>query len=283
VIVQVRWPTTHAAPPVTLQGNAKDLMPAFRIGLASLPESSVVAACLTQPQMLGLNAKDGRTLQDLTAERYAVMAKDALFQSAPSALGYCFAAAKPAEGLATVHVPAACDGTTPCIVFLHGYGGSFLWNLHVLVEAFPRHLIVCPAYGMSCATVPRDYVREAVAAVEKKLGFAISRPALLGLSAGGFGACTLYAQKSGEWRRLICLAAYAREPALSQFAAGMDMRFIAGADEFFVLDGSFQRGVQAATKQGARVDSFLVPGCGHFFLLQKREETIAKLRAWMAD
>jgi len=282
-VIQVRWPTTHAASPVALSGTAKNLLPAFRLGLASLPEAAVVALGLSQPQVLGLSADDGRVLQGLTLDRYALMAKEALFQTAPSALPYCFAEAKPAEGLATVHVPASCTGATPCLVFLHGYGGSFLWYLHVLVEAFPQHLIICPAYGMSCGTVPREYVREAVEGVEGKLGFKVSQPALMGISAGGFGACMLYTQKPDEWRRMVCLAAYAREPALSQVTARMDMRFMAGAEEFFVLDGSFQRGVEGAKRRGARVDSFLVPQCGHFFLLQKRVETIAVLRRWLAE
>jgi hypothetical protein len=282
-VIQVRWPTVHASPSVTLHGAAKEWLPMFRWSLARLPEASVVAICLSQPQMLGLSAKDGQTLQSLSMERYAAMAKSPLFRAAPSALSYCFAEVKPAEGLATVHTPASCNSATPCVVFLHGYGGSFLWCLDVLVEAFPNHLIVCPAYGISTNTVPREYVLGAVAAVEKKLGFKISRPTLMGLSAGGFGACALYAQKSDEWQKMVCLAAYAREPALSRFGAGTDLRFMAGADEFFVLDGAFQRGVQGVKSRGARVDSFLVPDCGHFFLLQKRGESIAVLRRWLTE
>jgi hypothetical protein len=266
-----------------LHGTASSLLPAFRIGLASLPEASVVALCLSQPQIVGLNAEDGRVLQTLTSERYVAMSKEVLFRGAPSALPYCFAETRPTDGLATVHVPASCTSATPCLVFLHGYGGSFLWYLHVLVEAFPQHLIICPAYGTSCGTVPREYVRGAIEVVEKKLGFKTSMPTLMGISAGGFGACMLYAQQPGDWKRMVCLAAYATEPALSRFATGSDLRFIAGADEYFVRDGTFQRGVQAAKGRGARVNSFLVPGCGHFFLLQKRDDTIPVLRRWLAE
>jgi pimeloyl-ACP methyl ester carboxylesterase len=261
----------------------KEWMPAFRLGLASLPEASVVTLSLSQPQLLGLSAKDAHELQKLTEERYALMAKDSLFRSAPSALPYCFAETRPAEGLATMHVPKSCAVATPCIVFLHGYGGSFLWTLHVLAEAFPDYLIVCPAYGMSCGMVPREYVREAIEAAEKKLGFTVAKPALVGLSAGGFGACMLYTEKPDQWQKMICLAAYAQDPALSRVTSGMNLRFIAGADEFYVIDGTFRRGADAAKRRGANVDSFIVPGCGHFFLLQKRDETIATLRRWLAE
>lgn len=282
-VVQVRWSASQVAPEVELRGVAKELLPAFRIGLGTLPEASVVAFCLSQPQILGLSVAEGQQLQKLTSERYALMEKDAAFRGAPSALPYCFSETRTKEGLATVYLPARCTDTSSCIVFLHGYGGSFLWYLHILAEAFPDHLIICPAYGMSCGAVPGAYVHEAVGAVEKKLGFKIERPTLMGLSAGGFGAFLLYAQQPLKWRKMICLAAYPRDPALQMASPAMDLRFMAGGDEFFVLDGSFSRGINVLKNRGARVGSYLVPGSGHFFLLQNREETLGILRQWLAQ
>lgn len=282
-IIQVRWPTTQAAPPVALNQGAREWLPAFRLALTSLPEASIVALCLSQPQMLGLAQEDGQVLQKLTTDQYALMGRDALFQGVPSALPYCFSESRPAGGLATVYVPASATTGTPSIVFLHGYGGSFHWYLHVLKEAFPNHLILCPAYGISCGAVPPEYVRGAVEAVERKLSFRLSLPTLVGLSAGGFGACALYTDNPGQWSQMVCLAAHGREPAISRVSKRMRLKFMAGADEFFVKDGSFVRGVLRARSRGADVDSLLLPACGHFFLLQKRDESIATLRRWLGD
>src|SRR6185369_3210199 len=127
-------------------------------------------------------------LQTLMAEEYAGISKDSVFNQVPSAIPYCFAAEKQKEGLATVYRPKELPAASRCIVFLHGYGGSLLWSLHVLVEAFPNHLIICPAYGISAGEVPARYVEEALAAVEHQLGLKIQKPVLMGLSAGGFGA-----------------------------------------------------------------------------------------------
>lgn len=280
-VVQVRWESAHGAPPVKLGGSAGDWLPAFRLALQTLPEGAIVSLSLSQPQMLGLSKADAGKLQHLTAERYKLMAADPVFQRAPTALPYCYSETKPAEGLATVYVPKVVRAETPCIVFLHGYGGSFLWCLHVLVEAFPEAVIICPAYGMSTANIPAAYVREAITRSASATGFPMTTPVLMGLSAGGFGACKVYAESPREWRRMICLAAYAPDTVLTGFSKGMDVGFLAGGREDFVANGYFNRGVQQARARGAQVRASLIPDTGHFFLLEKGEETLTLLKEWV--
>ena len=280
-MVQVRWESRHTAPPVKLSGSSAEWLPAFRVALQTLPEAAIVALCLSQPQMLGLPEKDAEKLQRLTAERYTLMAGDPVFQRVPTSLPYCYSESRPSEGLATVYIPQTVGPETQSIVFLHGYGGSFLWYVHVLVEAFPEAVIVCPAYGMSTDGIPQAFVRESVAEAARVVGAALKTPVLMGLSAGGFGACKVYVDAPKEWRRLICLAAYAPDTTFTRYAKGMDVRFLAGSEEQFVANGYFQRGVRQAEGRGAVVYSQLVPDCGHFFLLEKREESLAVLKEWM--
>jgi predicted esterase len=280
-VVQIRWESAHASPPVKLGGSAGNWLPAFRLALQTLPEAAIVSLSLSQPQMLGLSKADAERLQRLTAERYKLMAGDSVFQSAPTALPYCYSETKPAEGLATVYVPKAVNAETPCMVFLHGYGGSFLWCLHVLVEAFPEAVIVCPAYGMSTGSIPVAYVREAVARSASVTQQPLRAPVLIGLSAGGFGACKVYAESPREWRRMICLAAYAPDLVLTKFERGMDVCFLAGGREDFVSNGYFNRGVQQARTRGVTVRAKLIPETGHFFLLEKREESLVILKEWL--
>lgn len=280
-VMQVRWESAHTSPPIKLGGPAGDWLPAFRMALQTLPESAIVALSLSQPQILGLSAKDAKKLQRLTAERYAMMAGDSLFQRVPTALPYCYSESRPKEGLATVYVPKVVGPDTSSIVFLHGYGGSFFWCLHLLVEAFPESVIVCPAYGMSTGRVPTAYIREAVKETAKVTHASLKQPVLVGLSAGGFGACQVYVDSPQEWRRLICLAAYAPDTVLGAFGPGMDVRFLAGAREDFVSSGYFKRGVQQAAQRQATVDARLIPDVGHFFLLEKREESVGILKEWM--
>lgn len=270
-VFQVTWPTQNASPPAVVNKQVAQFMPAFRLALQNLPEGMIVALALSQPALLGLTAEQDKMLQPLVAERYKIIKASEAYRTAPSALGYCFGPFKPDNGLATVHVPDGFGPQTPVIVFLHGYGGSFLWYQHYLAQHFPRHLIICPAYGITPSAIPAAYITECLAAVEKRLGKSLSaKPWLLGLSAGGFGACRVFTDLPGRFAGMICIAAY----PLSRQDGTQNTCFIAGGDEVFVKSGQFQRLVGSAK-------SHLVAGAGHFFLLTHEVESIAKLSEWL--
>ncbi len=271
-VLQLTWPTQHASPPPTVGGQAAQFLPAFRVALQQLPEGMIVALALSQPALLSLTADQAKTLQPLVVERYKTLAASETYRPVPSALGYCFSQVKPDHGLATVHVPDGFGPQTPVIVFLHGYGGSFLWYQHYLSQHFPQHLIICPAYGITPSIMPATYLTECLAAVEKRLGKRLAaKPWLLGLSAGGFGAGRLYSDLPTRFAGMICIAAH----PLSKQDGKTNAHFIAGGDEFFVKNGQFQRLVGPAKH-------FIVPAAGHFFLLTHEHESVAKLSEWLA-
>jgi pimeloyl-ACP methyl ester carboxylesterase len=158
------------------------------------------------------------------------------------------------------------------MVFLHGYGGSFLWYQHYLARHFPKHLIICPAWGISPSKISPAYLSEGLKAVETRLDFRMRAPWLLGLSAGGFGVLRIASAMPTAFAGVICMAAYpvARPPARPTHY------FIAGGEEPFVRSGHFSEvtiGSQAC----------LVKGAGHFFMLTHEQETVSKLKSWMGN
>jgi pimeloyl-ACP methyl ester carboxylesterase len=276
----VTWPTRHSAAPPDFGAQGNAWLPAFRLALGTLPESSVTALALTQPASLGLSAEQARTLLPLVTERYRLMAAAPVYGGAHSALPYCYAAERPAQGFANLYVPAGASSSTPVILFLHGYGGSFLWYQHWLSETFPDHIILCPAYGVSAGLVPPEYLSEAMAASTKRLGFPLGRPCLIGLSAGGFGACRVFVREPGKFRQLICLAAYPTDDTLRQFPLQPPARFLAGAVEPFVSSGDLSNRVLAIRQRSPQAELRTVPKADHFFLLTHPAETRAILRNW---
>ncbi|WP_395737395.1 alpha/beta fold hydrolase [Prosthecobacter sp.] len=280
-VIRVTWKTTHAAAPAQFTPPASDVLPAFRMALTALPESAIVALALSQPAVLGLTNEQAATMRPLVAARYELIAQSPVYSGVGSALPYCFAAVQAQEGLALVHVPAAANAQTPVLLFLHGYGGSFLWYQHLLAEQFPKSLIICPAYGISTSTISGDYVQECVQAVGARLGRAISRPFLIGLSAGGSGACHIYTQHPERFDRLICLASYPSENLLLKFPRDSKPAFMAGGEEFFVKSGDFARRIARVRQQAPATQDFTVPQADHFFLLSHTSLTMAKLREWL--
>lgn len=280
-VIQVTWKTAHAAPPPQFTRPASDYLPAFRLGLAALPESAIVALALSQPALLGLTPQQAAEMRAPVAARYALIARSEVYSAIPSALPYCFAEKRPSEGLALVHVPAGADAQTPAMVFLHGYGGSFLWYQHLLAEHFPQHVIICPVYGISPGTIPPEYVQERVQAAGARLGRAIVKPALVGLSAGGTGVCDLFTRNPERFGRMVCLASYPPTDLLQKFPKAGKTLFMAGGEEFFVKSGDFARRVRAVYQQAPGTEGFVVPGAGHFFLLTQTDVTMKRLREFL--
>ncbi len=271
-IIQVTWPTKHASPPLMLEPKVMAWMPAFRVALGSVPEATTVNLALAQPALLGLTMEQAKQLQPLVAEQYRQIAASEVFQKAPSFLGYCFSEKTPANGLANVQVPDGWTAESPVLVFLHGYGGSFLWYQHYLARHFPKHLIICPAWGISPAKISPAYLSECLKAVETRLDLRIRAPWLLGLSAGGFGVLRAAAALPESFAGVICMAAYpvTRPPNQPPHF------FIAGSEEPFVTSGHFLK-----VTTGAK--THLVKGAGHFFMLTHEDETVKRLHEWMGN
>ena len=166
------WESRSTATPVKELGREADAwLPTFRLALETLPESAIVALALSQPALLGLPPDQAKGLLPLVSRRYEAIAVDTVYARVPSALPYCFAAIQPTKGRATVYLPDRLTLATKLLVFLHGYGGSFLWYQHYLSERFPDRVILCPAYGISGGAMPAGYVREAIQAAQAQLGW----------------------------------------------------------------------------------------------------------------
>jgi pimeloyl-ACP methyl ester carboxylesterase len=176
-------------------------------------------------------------------------------------------------------IPVNANGKSPAIVFLHGYGGSFIWYLHWLAEAFPDHIIIAPAYGISPVSPSFTYLAESVAAASKRLGFELSKPTLIGLSAGVFGVCRAFVKNPDRYARLICLAGFPPEDVLQQFGRTQQVHFIAGASEPFVTFGKFRTTVQTVRTTCPAATMTLIPDADHFFMLSHQEETTKALKA----
>lgn len=272
-VATLSWETKLAAPAQTLPGNAQKLLPAFRLGLATLPESSIVALALSQPALLGLSPSQSAALAPLVSKRYELIAASPDYSKVPSQLPYCYAAVRPARGVALVQIPAGASPKSPAIVFLHGYGGSFLWYLHWLSEAFPGHIIVAPAYGISPAYVPAAYMIEAIDAASVRLGFPLQKPTLVGLSSGGFGACRAYQKAPDRFERLVCLGAYPPDDTIRRFTRTQTVRFVAGSREPFVTNGRLWSLLQTVRTTCPSAALTIIPEADHFFMLSHPDET----------
>ncbi len=276
----VTWETRHASPPAKLDEKSRKVLPLIRLGVSTLSEAKVMQLTFLGGSVLGLPADKAGELHSLLAKRYREIGKDETFSKADSALAYCYSAKKPVTGRASVYVPAEATSRSPVILFLHGYGGSFTFYQHYLAEAFPDHVIVCPAYGISCAKISSDYLRECLVATSAALKFELGRPVLMGISAGGFGGFREYVRQEAVYAGYVCLAAYPPKDVVTRTPRTGRIRLVAGGKEAFVVNGSLQRLERQLKWRTKDYSSRLIPDGGHFFLLEQEEVTRKILREW---
>ena len=137
------------------------------------------------------------------------------------------------------------------------------------------------ALPRSSATMPAASMREAMAAAAKHLGFQLPPASLIGLSAGGFGVCRLYADDSRGYSRLICMAAFPPTETLGRFKKDSSLFFVAGGSELFVESGQLGRSVQSIRRNAPSAEMKSIPGAGHFFMLTHPQPTRDILKSWI--
>ena len=229
----------------------------------------------TGASSLGLDAASAAKLQALLIPKYQALAANPVFATHPSILPHCLSPTKPTNGVATLFRPITENTNFPPIVFLHGYGGSFIWPLHSFAKALPNRPIVAPAHGLSSAGIRIAYLREAMRTAQLGAG----RPLLMGLSAGGRAACEIYSRHPDEFCGLIVLAAPPPATTWKRFGKRHRLEFIHGSAEPFVVNGHLQGAINYLRKRNPSVGSKLVPGGDHFFLLEHAAESEKLLQA----
>lgn len=274
----LQWPTKYAAkPPTNIDSR---WLATFRIGLSAVNETQAVGVSGTAAQALGLPQEQAGRLQKLLVPLYEQIKLDDAFAAAKSALPYCYSVETPTNGIATAYFPAKLDTNKAPIVFLHGYGGSFLWPIHLLAGAFPDRVIIAPAYGMSGGNMHPLYVQQALRAAQEalKLEDPLSKPILVGLSAGGSGLLPFYGPRLQYYLGGVCLASYPSTELIGSYRAGHILEFICGDKEFYVQNQILDKGVQMLEKRGVAVKSVVLKNADHFFPVEYPELTKQLLR-----
>lgn len=282
-VKSITWPTHHAAPPAKIDQKKDKLLPLIRLGVTALPESTVMQMTFVGGSILGLPEDKAKSLHKLLTDRYDAIEKDKIFSKTPSQLSHCYAANKNKTGLASVYLPDNPSPNTNVIVFLHGYGGSFIYYQHYLATAFPDHIIICPAYGISSASISGTYLKECYDATSKELGFKLKKPVLIGLSAGGFGGFREYAKHTQSYLGYICMAAYPPNDTLDNLPRDGRIRVIAGGDEDYVKNQTLKKSEVHLNLKVKDYTSHIVADEDHFFMLSAEEETQKHLQQWIKE
>ena len=175
-------------------------------------------------------------------------------------------------------------GKSP-IIFLHGYGGNFLFYVWAMRSGFPDRIVLFPSWGYRwdlgplCDRLAR--IEEVQRDFASKADVTIQKPWLFGISQGGVAAFELAAGQphdSTQFRGLVSLA------SCPETAPTLPSRF-----PVLMLNGAFDRMFssrvaeamcEAMNRQGADAVFQRLPE-DHFFILSAPDRTMREIRAFI--
>lgn len=233
------------------------------------------------------------SLVTLFADAYRNIAADPGFEDVRSAMPWCWAGVGADAGDGFVFVPAsritdkAAKDAAPTIVFLHGYGGSLLWNLWALKVSFPDHVILMPSGGIEWpdqdAAVIRRYVRALIEDVQTKHGLTIDRPWLFSLSQGGPTGFRLAGAYPDDFKGYVAIATWAGEPSAIPVNRDFPILMVNGdKDERVTLTEARNSSVTLKAR-GANVRQEVFAGADHYFFLSERARLQQVVHDFMAE
>jgi len=277
------FPTQSLPPAFRVPKKFRDGYQLFQAVAGYLPEEMTVKGVIVMGgPAIGLRPDAAKRLYAGLDQVYRSIAADPLFQDIPSALPYCLADKRPTQGHYFAYYPAKITDDTPVIVFLHGFGGNFLFYTWLLKEEFPDAVILLPSWSGSWYDGTQQYLDDMLADVKRRRSLAIRKPCLMAISGGGPAGFRLYNEAP---ERFSCYVSIASAPSLATVGAlKKDLRIL-------MVNGKKDTGFPIAVvesiadKLARRLPPFrlhVIDG-DHFFLLSKRKETFRTIKAFLAE
>jgi len=253
----------------------------FQAGATYLPEGiTVKSVILLYHGRVGLTGDASRRLYAELDQVYDKISVDPLLKNVPSALPYCLADKRPSEGHYFAYYPKKIAKDTRAIVFLHGFGGNFLFYTYLLKEEFPDAVILLPSWGPSWHDGTKQYLDDMVQDMQRKKSLSIRAPCLMAISAGGPAGFRLYHEQPERFACYVSIASAPPPLIVPRLQSGLKILMVNGRQ-----DSGFRiAGVQSIAAQLAerlpRFHFHVIDG-DHFFLLSKRAETFRAIKAFL--
>ncbi len=262
----VEFATKNTHPPFVPPAGSEFASNIFQQGLRVLSESALVQSVVAGGGAVGLSESQQERLLPLFRDTYKAISDDSQMKSLPSALPYCLSAEQPAFGHYFLYVPEQVSEPTKTIVFLHGFGGNFLFYLKVLKSEFPDHVLVLPSWGASLANGNSKYIREVFDDIQQRYSITIRKAHLMSISGGGAISFQVYSSNSVWFTDLVVLASMPASQAIPRLRSDLNILMVNGT-----LDNRFP--IEVVRKQFERVKqkvagtSFAELPADHFFFL----------------
>lgn len=267
----VHFPTTNHHRPFTFGSEQELFGDLLEQSLQSVPEPLLVQAVLGAGPQVGLTADQQQSLAQKFTKTYSDISRDVQMSHLPTALPYCLSSRPVKDGHYFLYVPPKRTAKTETILFLHGFGGNFLFYLKILKDEFPDHMIVIPSWGATWANGNSRYIREVYHDIRQRFRIAISTAHLMSISGGGAISFEIYNSNHWWFSDLTVFASMPRNHAIRSFREDLKILMINGSKDSRFPISNVQRSFATLKNRvpGANLETI---DSDHFFFISQIPE-----------
>jgi predicted esterase len=254
----------------------KNFKALFYNALNTSSEKSIITLAIALGgKQIGLQTKDTEQLARIIPPIYEEIEEDEEFKNTKSALPYCLSSNK-TQGHYFIYTPEKkAKGT---ILFLHGYGGNFLFYMFALKKEFPDYKIIIPTYGVKWAKNGIPYLNDLLK--DLKIDNSKEKIWLMALSGGGPIGFEFYKKRFDRFKGYTCLASTPLDTQVAQIHKLSNILIINGKKDSPRLLQRVAKNVKAIKASNKKVKSHLIDG-SHFFMMTNRKETFNLIRKFI--
>lgn len=253
----------------------------FQASLPYLAEGIVVLTVISfGNQATDLSAEKQQSLLTEFKDVYRAISLDEAMRGIPHTLAYSYTSVTPTRGHYYACIPDEINEETRSIVFLHGFGGNFLYYTWLLKSEYPDAIILLPTYTYSWFDGSLSYVEEVITNFEGRHNLQLKHPWLFALSAGGPAGFRIYNEAPEKFTGLVCLASGPLGLTAKDFHPDLNIYMLNGnrddridIEDIRELVGEFQDQLPSLRYQELPSD--------HFFMLTEREECFELVNDYM--
>jgi hypothetical protein len=213
------------------------------------------------------------------------MKNDDEFKSLESALPYCFSKTRAKKGHYFLVAPGSITGKTEVIIFLHGYGGNFMYYPWLLRKQFPDRIILIPSWGGTWRNGTHIYIETMRKDAMKRLGIEKHgvKPWLLALSDGGAKASDIYRENMKDYAGLVLIATEMSSTSAGKLGAdGVVMMLNGSIDRRFPIR-KIRAQVKAVRKRVKGFRFVEIKGGDHYFMMMKEKRCFDEIKKFIGE
>lgn len=275
------FPTKQEIAKFTPPKNLQIPFKLFRYSLDKVPESQVIISTLNFANgTTKVSPEKAKRLSKSFYQTYQEIEQDPEFKTISSTLAYSYSQKPFKRGHYYLYQPAKVDAETPTIIFLHGFGGNFLFYLKIMKEEFPNHRIIFPTYSYSWFKGNTAYLAEVLRDVEKRTKVKVRSPWLFALSAGGPAAVKIYNKNPKYFKALIMITSFFRTTKVEELRKDLKIFMLCGRKDERIKFTSLEKKIKQFQKSLPQLKYDTI-NSDHFLMLTDQEECFSKIKTYM--